>query len=136
MLFPLARTPTACFSSCESLLMSQHRRSRVTLTIDSDETSSQQTGHKTESSTREGPLSPQCACVCSRCSVVSDSLRPYGLQPARLLNPWILQARILEWVATPSSKGIFLSQGSNLHFLRLLHWQMHSLPLVPPVLQI
>ena len=59
MLFPLPRTPAACFSSCESLLMSQHRRSRVTLTIESDETSSQQTGHKTESSKREGPLSPQ-----------------------------------------------------------------------------
>ena len=33
----------------------------------------------------------------------------------------ILQARILEWVAMPSS------QGSNLHFLHLLHWQAGSL---------
>ena len=32
-------------------------------------------------------------------SVVSDSLRPYGLQPTRLLRPWIFQARVLEWVA-------------------------------------
>ena len=26
----------------------------------------------------------------------------------------------------------FLTQGSNLHLLRLLHWQVGSLPLVPP----
>ena len=39
-------------------------------------------------------------------SVVSDSLRPHGLQPARLLCPLgILQARILEGVALPSSRG-------------------------------
>ena len=29
-------------------------------------------------------------------------------------------------------QGIFPTQGSNLHFLCLLHWQMGSLPLVPP----
>ena len=28
-----------------------------------------------------------CVCVCV-CSVVSDSVRPYGLKPARLLCPW------------------------------------------------
>ena len=33
-------------------------------------------------------------------SVVSDSLWPHGL-----CNPWILQARILEWVAVPFSRG-------------------------------
>ena len=27
-------------------------------------------------------------CVCVSSSVVSDSLQPYGLQPARLLHPW------------------------------------------------
>ena len=35
-------------------------------------------------------------------------------------------ARILEWVAISSSRGIFLIQGSNPH---LLHWQVGSLPL-------
>ena len=35
-----------------------------------------------------------------------------------------LQARILEWVAMSSSRGIFLTQGLN---LRLLHWQENSL---------
>ena len=29
-------------------------------------------------------------------------------------------------------QGIFLTQGSNPHFLRLLHWQVGSLLLVPP----
>ena len=32
-------------------------------------------------------------------SVVSDSWRPHGLQPTRLLHPWDLQARVLEWGA-------------------------------------
>ena len=41
----------------------------------------------------------------------------------------ILQARILDWVAMPSSRGIFPTQGSNPY---LLHWQMGSLGLVPP----
>ena len=44
----------------------------------------------------------------------------------------ILQARILEWVAMLSSRGIFLTQGSNSSLLRLLHWQVGSLPLGPP----
>ena len=39
-------------------------------------------------------------------SHVSDSLRPHGLQPIRVLCPWeILQARILEWVAISFSRG-------------------------------
>ena len=37
------------------------------------------------------------------CSVMSDSLRPHELQPARVLSSWDSQARILEWVAMPSS---------------------------------
>jgi len=39
----------------------------------------------------------------------------------------ISQARILEWVAI--FQGIFPTQGSNLHLLRLLYWQPDSLPL-------
>ena len=34
----------------------------------------------------------------------------------------ILQARILEWVAISFSRGIFLTQGSNLCLLHFLHW--------------
>ena len=40
-----------------------------------------------------------------RHSVLSDSLRPHGLQPARLLCPWVLQTRIPEQVAIFSSRG-------------------------------
>ena len=38
-------------------------------------------------------------------SVMFNSLRPHGLQHARLLVHGILQARILEWVAMPSARG-------------------------------
>ena len=41
-------------------------------------------------------------------SVVSDSLQPN----ANTMHG-ILQARILEWVAFPFSRGIFPTQGSN-----------------------
>ena len=46
----------------------------------------------------------------------------------------ILQAKTLEWVASefPFSRGIFQTQKSNPHLLRLLHWQAGSLPLAPP----
>ena len=48
----------------------------------------------------------------------------------------ILQARILEWVTMPSSKGSSQprdrTQGSNSHLLCLLHWQMCSLSLLLP----
>ena len=39
--------------------------------------------------------------------------------------------RILVWVAMPSSRVIFLTQGSNLPLLHLLLWQAGSLPLAP-----
>ena len=42
-----------------------------------------------------------------RHSVESDSLWPHGLY-----SPWN-SPRILEWVAFPSSRGIFSTQGSN-----------------------
>ena len=34
---------------------------------------------------------------------------------------WILQARVLEWVAMPSSRGIFPTHGLSLRLLCLLH---------------
>ena len=43
----------------------------------------------------------------------------------------VLQARILEWVATACLQGIFPTQGSNLHLLSLLHWWAASFSLVP-----
>ena len=44
----------------------------------------------------------------------------------------ILQARILEWVASFLLQGIFLTQGLNIYLPWLLHWQVESLPLAPP----
>ena len=35
---------------------------------------------------------------------MSDSLQPHGLQPTRVLGHGILQARLLEWVASSSSR--------------------------------
>ena len=49
------------------------------------------------------PFSGNCVHVSH--SVMPDSLQPYGLQPTRLLRHGVLQARILEWVAMPSSRG-------------------------------
>ena len=44
----------------------------------------------------------------------------------------ILQARILEWTALPSSRGSSRPRDQTRIFLCLLHWQAGSLPLVPP----
>ena len=33
------------------------------------------------------------------CSVMSDSSRPHGLQPTRLLHPWDFPGKLLEWAA-------------------------------------
>ena len=69
--------------------------------------------------------------ACQVASVVSDSsANPWTVAHQALLSMGILQAR---WVAMPSSRGIFPTQGSNPHLLHLLYWQAGSLPLVPPV---
>ena len=39
------------------------------------------------------------------CSVMSDSLKPHGLAHKAPVSTGILQARILGWVAMPSSRG-------------------------------
>ena len=65
------------------------------------------------------------------CAVCSNSLRPHGLYHNRLLCPWNFAVKntgvschfLLQW--------IFPAQGSNLHLLSLLHWQMCSLPPAP-----
>ena len=44
----------------------------------------------------------------------------------------ILQARILEWVATPSSRESFWPRDWTSHLLWFLHWQVDSLPIAPP----
>ena len=44
----------------------------------------------------------------------------------------IFQSRILVWVATSFSRGVFPTQGSNPCLLHLLHWQEDSSPLYNP----
>ena len=63
---------------------------------------------------------------------MSDSLQPYGPQPTRLLCPCDSPGKNTEVGCHALLQGIFPIQGSNLHFSRLLHWQVGSLPLVPP----
>ena len=54
------------------------------------------------------------------CSVMSNSLHPHGLQPARLLCPWDSPGRYTG-VGCHALQRIFLTQGSNLPLLCLLH---------------
>ena len=60
------------------------------------------------------------------CSVVSDSLQPYRLNPAKLLCPWDFLGKNTGVSCHFLLQGIFPPQESNLH---LLHWQTGSLPL-------
>ena len=66
-----------------------------------------------------------CAKLCQSCLTLCN---PMDCSPPGYSVHGILQARILQWVAISSSRGIFLIQ----HLLYLLHWQMSSLPLAPP----
>ena len=67
--------------------------------------------------------------TCARSFQSSPTLSdPMDCSPPGSSVHGIPQARILEWVA----QGIFLTQESNPCFLCLLHWQVGSLPLVPP----
>ena len=60
------------------------------------------------------------------CSVMSNSMWPYGLWPARLFCPWDFPGKHTGVGCHFLLQGIFLTQGSNLCFL---HWQADSLPL-------
>ena len=70
--------------------------------------------------------------VCSVASIVFDSLRSYGLQPTMLLCPWDSPGKNTKVGCHFLLQGIFLTQGSNLHFLCLLNWQVGTLPLMLP----
>ena len=67
---------------------------------------------------KQSGISPSCLCACKSfknesihsvcvcaCSVMSDSLRPHELWPARLLCPWKLPGKNIEWVANSFSRG-------------------------------
>ena len=71
-----------------------------------------------------------CVCVCARtrgqsCLTLCDwSLPGFSVHG-------IFQARIMERVAAPYSRGILPTQGSSPCFLCLLHWRVGSLPPAP-----
>ena len=60
-------------------------------------------------------------CMHAQSCVLLTLCNPMECSPPDSSAHEVLQARILEWVAMSSSQGIFLTQGSNLHLLRLLH---------------
>ena len=63
------------------------------------------------------------------CLTLCNSL---GCSPSGFPVHGILQERIWSGLPSPSS-GIFPTQGLNPHLLCLLHWQLGSLPVAPPV---
>ena len=74
-----------------------------------------------------------CVCVCTRAraarSVMSDSLRPHGLQPARFLCPWGYPGKNAEAGCHSLLQGIFLTQESNpglLHCRQIFCYLSHQ----------
>ena len=65
-------------------------------------------------------------CSSVTCSVVSNSLRLHGLEPARVICPWNSPDKKTGVGCHFFLQGIFLTQGSNPHCLRcrqiLYHW--------------
>ena len=73
--------------------------------------------------------------ACWVISVMSASLRSYGLEPVRLLCPWDPPGKNTGMDCHAHLEWIFPTQGLNPSLLCLLHWQVVSLPLVPPLLR-
>ena len=67
-------------------------------------------------------------CVFNR-SVVSNSLRPHGLQPAKLLCPWDSPGKNTGVGSHFLLQGIFPTQGLKPHLLGLLHCRWILYPL-------
>ena len=67
-----------------------------------------------------------CIVLCQVAPVVSDSLLPYGLKPARLLCPWDSPGKNTGMGCHTLLQEIFLTQGLNPHLLSVLHWQVGS----------
>ena len=63
-------------------------------------------------------------CFCLVASVVSDSLQPHGLQPARFLVHGIIPGKYTGADCHFLLQGLFLTQGLN---TGLLYWQAGSL---------
>ena len=71
-------------------------------------------------------------CVCSIISVVSDSLRPHGLYPARLFWQCNSPGKNTGVGCHFLLQGIFLTKELNPGLLCLLNWQVSSLSLASP----
>ena len=67
-------------------------------------------------------------CLCSVTQVCLTLCSPMDCGQPGSPAHGIFQARILEWVAIPYSKGSSQPKGFNPHLLCLLHWQAGSLP--------
>ena len=63
---------------------------------------------------------------------MSNSLRPHGLLPSRLLCQWDSPGKNIRVGCHALLQGIFPTQRSSLHLWCLLHQQAGSLPLAPP----
>ena len=67
--------------------------------------------------------------ACQAASVVSDSLKPYGPEPTRLLCPRDSPGKNTGVGCHAFLQGVFPNKGLNSHLLHLLHRQVDSLPL-------
>ena len=63
--------------------------------------------------------------VCVSCSIMSDSSRPCGLEPARLLSPWDSPGKNTGVGCHSLLQGIFPTQGSNPGLLHCRHILYH-----------
>ena len=77
-------------------------------------------------------MAESVVCAKSVQSVMSDSVQPHGLQPARILYPWDSPTKNTGVGCHALFQGIFLTQGSNSLLSCLLYLQVSSLPLVSP----
>ena len=76
-----------------------------------------------------GKVIDMCVCqVLHLCLALCD---PVDCSPPGSSVHGILQARLLEWVAKPFSRGSSRPRDRT-HISCLLHWQAGSLPLAPP----
>ena len=75
-----------------------------------------------------GAVKQICNCLCSDTQLCPILCNRMDCGPPGSSVHRILQARILEWVAMPSSRG----SSQSISLLCLLHWQADSLPLAPP----
>ena len=88
-------------------------------------------GFFTTTATWEAPLTHYCA-VSAKSLQSCLTLQPHGQQLARLLCSRDSPGKNTGRGSHALLQGIFLTQGSNLSLLSLLHWQVGSLPPAPP----